>query len=108
MNRQLIGDVLAAASCFDGIDVANHVRDGDVGRGQLFHITMILGEPGNRRFIAHFRDEVLAAAANGCVGIVVDFAPGNVRDHRVEQRGQQADQACLSLPTQAQQDEIMP
>ena len=108
MNCQLIGDVLAAARRFDGIDIANHVRDGYVGRGQLFHVTMVLCEPGNRSFITLFRDEILASAANGRVRAVVDFATRNVRHHRVEQRGQQTDQARLGLPAQAQQNEIMP
>ena len=38
----------------------------------------------------------------------MNFAPGDVRHPRIEQRGQHADQAGFRLPAQSEKDEVMP
>ena len=98
---------MASARRFDGIDVADQVGDGHVGRGQLFDVAMFRSEPCNRRRIFFFGNQFVAAAANGRVWIVMDFASGNVRHLGIEQRGQGAQNAALGLSPQAEQDEIM-
>ncbi len=41
MNGQFVRNILSAPRRFDRIDVADHVRDGDVGRGQFFHVAIV-------------------------------------------------------------------
>src|SRR5262249_41100037 len=48
------------------------------------------------------------ASADRAVGIVMDFAAGDEWRPFVEQRGEQADQPCLRLSAQTEQDEVVP
>ena len=41
VDGELVGDVLPAARRLDGVDVADHVGDGDVGRGELLHVAVV-------------------------------------------------------------------
>ena len=107
VHRQLVGNVLPAARRLDGIDIADHVGDGDVRRGQLFHVAMLAVEPGDGRFVARFRNQVAAAPADRTVRVVVNLAALDVGRDLVEQRGQHADEARLGLPAQSQQNEIV-
>ncbi len=91
-----------------GIDIADHVGDGHVRRGQLLDVALVAMQPRDGRLVALFRDQVAAAAADGPVRIIVNLAAGDVGRPFVEQRGQHADQARFGLPAQAQQNEIMP
>ena len=108
VHGQFVGDILPAARRLDRIDVADHIGDGDIGRGQLLHVAMVRREPGDGRVVALFLDQVAAAAADRVVRIVVDLAALDVRQHVVEQRGQHADQARFRLAAQSQQNEIVP
>ena len=47
VDGQLVGNIVAAARRLDGIDIADHVGDGHVGRGQLFHVA-VLARPATR------------------------------------------------------------
>ena len=89
-----------AARRLDGIDVADQVRDRDVGRGQLFHVAVLGREPGNRRGVSFFRHQFAAAAADRSVGIVVDLAARDVGHLRIKQRGQRAQNAAFRLSAQ--------
>ena len=61
----------------DGIDVADHVGDGHVGRGQLLDVALVRSQPGDRRLVAALRDEVAAAPAERPQRVVVDLAAGH-------------------------------
>ena len=52
VHGQLVGNILPAARRLDGVDIADHVGDGHVGRGQLFHVAMVAGEPGDGRGVS--------------------------------------------------------
>ncbi len=99
---------LPAPCRLDGIDVADHVRDGHVRRCQLLDVTVRPRQPGDGRVVALLLHQRPALAANRVVGIVANLAPGDVRHRFVQQRGQQADDARLGLPAQPQQNEVVP
>ena len=84
MNGELAAQFVTAAGGFDGVDVTDEVGDGDVGRGQLFHVAIVGSEIGNGSGIAEARDLFAAAAADGGVRIVVDFAAGETGQVRIK------------------------
>ncbi len=108
MDGQFVGEVAAGARGFDGVNVADHVGDGDVGRGQLFDVAQFAREPGDGRGVAFFRDKLAAGAADGAEGRIVDLAAGHDGDLRIEKLRQAPQDAALGLAAQAQQDEIVP
>ena len=103
----LAAEFVAATRRLDGIDVADQVGDGDVGRGQLFHVALFRREVRDGRVVAELRNLFPAAAADGRVGIVVNLATRDVRHLRIEQRRQGAQDAALGLAAQSQQNEIV-
>ncbi len=98
----------AAARRLDGVEVADEVGDGDVGRGELLHVAIVRGQPGDGRGVAALGDQVAAALADGVVGIVANLAPGDVGQALVEQGGESAQDAAFCLSAQAKQDEVLP
>ena len=107
VNGQLAADGFAGARGFNGIDVADHVGDGHVGRRQLFDVARLAREPRNRRRVAFLRDQVAARLADGGERMIVNFAAGDVRHVVVEQRHQHADQARFRLPAEAEQNKVV-
>ena len=107
VHGEFAGKFVASAGGFDGIDVSDEVGDGDVGRGQFFYVAVVGREPGNGRGVGLLGDEVAAAAADGDVRVVVDFASGDVRHLRIEQRGQGAQDAAFCLSAEPEQDEVV-
>ena len=108
MHGQFAGQFMAAASCFDGINIANQIGNGHIWRGQFLDVTLLGREISNCRAVSAFGNQFLAAAANRRIRIVVDFASGDVRHMRIEQRRQRTKDAALGLPTKSKQDEVMP
>ena len=53
-------------------------------------------------------DQVAAALAERIVGVVANFAAGNVGHLLVEQGCERAQDAALGLAAQAEQDEVLP
>ena len=107
VDGEFVGDVLAAAGRLDGVDIADHVGDGDVRRGQLLHVAVVAVEPGDGR-VARFRlHQIAAAAADRRVRVVVNLAAGEVRRPFVEQRGELANEAGLGLSAQSEKNEIV-
>src|ERR1035437_4366193 len=107
VDSELVGDVLAAAGGLDGVDIADHVGNGDVRSGQLFDVAMVAVEPGDGR-IARFRGhQIAAAAADGRVRVIVNFAAGEVRSPLVEQAGELAEETGFGLPAQSEEDEVV-
>src|SRR5208282_5183823 len=90
VNGELIGKVAASTSGADGVNVAENVRDGHVGRGQFFHVTLVTRQPGNGSVFALRSHLFAAGAANGPQRVIVNFAAGNHGDFRVEQLNQAA------------------
>src|SRR5208282_3579023 len=107
VNGELIGKVAASTSGADGVNVAENVRDGHVGRGQFFHVTLVTRQPGNGSVFALRSHLFAAGAANGPQRVIVNFAAGNHGDFRVEQLNQAAKDAALGLAAQPQQNKIM-
>ena len=108
VNRVLAAQLVAALGRLDGIDVADQVGDGDVGRRQLFHVAIIGGQVRNGRVVGIVGQQFAAAAANRRVRIVVDFAAAQVRHMRIEQAGKRAQDAAFRLPAQSEKNKIMP
>jgi hypothetical protein len=75
VNGELAGKFVAAAGGFDGVDVADEVGNGDVGRGKFFDVAVVGSEIGNGSGVAEARDFFAAAAADGGVGIVAHSQP---------------------------------
>ena len=90
-----------------GVDIADHVGDGDVRRGQLFDIAVLAVEPGDGHIVGFFGHQIAAAAADRRVGAVVDFAAGEVRGPFVEQAGELADEAGFGLPPQSEENKVV-
>ena len=78
VHGELARQFVAAARRLDGIDVADQVGNGDVGRGQLFHVAMLGRQPGDRRRVSFFRDQLAAAPADRRIRIVVNLASRDV------------------------------
>ncbi len=98
---------MSAASGFDGVDVADQVGNGHVGRGELFHVAVFRSEPRNRRAFTALGKQIAASAANRRVGVVVNFASGDVGHLRIEQGRKGAKDAAFGLSAQAEQNEIV-
>ena len=73
MDRQLVREVTAFRN-FDGIDLADQVGDGDVGRGELFAVAAIARQPADGQVIAAFGQEGATVPADRLERIIVDLA----------------------------------
>src|SRR5712692_5722075 len=108
VHRELIGEVAPAAGRLDGVNVADDVGDGHVGRSQLLDEASVPGQPANGSRVAPLHNQIAAAAADGTERVVVDLATGDDGDFRIEQGHQAAENAAFGLPPQAEEDEIVP
>src|ERR1700687_3238249 len=107
VDGELIGEVAAAASGADGIDVPDDVGHGDVGCGEFFDEAILARHPGEGSVVAVGGDFFAASAADGFQGIVVDFAASNDGHLLIQQVGQAAQDAALGLAAQAEKNEIV-
>jgi hypothetical protein len=108
VHGQLVRQQVSAARGLDRVDVADDVRDGDVGRRELLDETLVAREPGDRRPVSHLRDALAGELGERPEGIVIDLAPGDDRDLLVEQAREGPEDPGLRLAAQAEQDEIVP
>ena len=108
MHGQLVRQVAPAARGLDGVDVADHVGNGYVGCSQFFDISLVALHPVDRSVVSLFLDQVPAASADRVVRIVANLAAGDVRQMFIQQRRKHPDDARLGLPTQAEQNEVVP
>ena len=108
VHRQIVGELQAAPRRLDRIDVADHVGDRHVRRRQLFHQPPRARQPGHRQAVAFLAGAGAAGGAERCVRIVVDLAAGHHRQLVVEQVGQRAQDTCLRLPAQSEDDQVVP
>ena len=107
MHGQLVGNIVAVAGGFDGVDIADHVGDGHIRSGELLHIAKVAVEPGDGRGAAIGGHQFAAAAADGTVRMVVNFASRDIRGYLIQQGGHQTNEAGFGLAAQAQQDEVV-
>src|SRR5262245_35558145 len=73
MDRQLVREQVSSARRLDRVNVADDVRDGHVGRRQLFNISRVTINPVNRRIVALFGDYLFAVSADRMERIIVDL-----------------------------------
>src|SRR5205807_1954850 len=62
VDGELARQFVAAAGRFDGVDVADEVGDGDIGRGQFLHEAVVGSEIGDGSAVAKTRNFFAAAA----------------------------------------------
>ena len=109
MHRELAAQFVTALCRLDGIDVADQVGDGHIGRRQLFDVAFF-----GRRGMRSGASSGFWPAARGSGGksARMDCRESRSRARygslRIEQRGERAQDAALRLPAQSQQNEIMP
>ncbi len=108
VHGQLAGELQAAVGGFDGIDVADHVGDGDIGCRQLLDVARLARQPVDGHGVAFGGDALSSVCGQRRQGVVVDFASRDDRNGLVQQRRQGAENPRLCLTTQAEQDEIVP
>jgi len=85
MYGELARQFVPTTRRLDGIDVADQVGDGDIGRGQFLDVAVLGSQPGNRRGVSFFRHEFAAAPADRGIRIIVDLAARDVRHLRIKQ-----------------------
>jgi hypothetical protein len=106
VDRQLVGKV-AALGDLDRVDLADEVRDRDVGRRELLAVTAVATDPGYGHVVPVFLDEVQTSTTDRVVGVVVDLAPRDRRHHLVEKADQRAHDAALRLAALAEKDDVV-
>ena len=107
VHGELGAELVVAARGLDGVDVADEVGYGDVGRGELFDVAVVGREPGDGGVVAERGDEVAAEFGDGGVGVVAELGAGDVGGVGVEQRGERAEDARLGLTAEAEEDEVV-
>ena len=106
VDGQLVGEV-AALRDLDRVDLADEVRDRDVGGGQLFAVAGLAADPADLDRVAVPLDQVEAAPADGTEGMIVDLA---ARDHGhefVQQAHERAHDPALRLAALAEHDDVV-
>ena len=106
VQRELVGQV-AALGHLDRVDLADQVRHGGVGRGELLAVAVAAVHPGDRRLVAGLGDQVPGHPRNGLVGIVVDLRARHDGQPLVQQAHERADHAALGLTPLAEEDHVV-
>ena len=91
----------------DRVDVADQVRDRDVGRRELLAIALGPRDPGDRRRVALLGEDAPSVLRDRRERILVQLAAGDRRNLRVEQPDEQPQQARLGLAAEAEQQEVV-
>ncbi len=107
VNRQFARELVSTASRFDGVDVANQIGNGHIGRRQFLDIALVGSEIGDRGVVTEACDFIAATAADRRVRIVVNLASREVRHLRIEQGRQRAQDAAFRLSSQSEKNEIV-
>src|SRR6267142_178625 len=107
VDGKFVGKIASAARGADGIDVADDVGHGDIGRGEFFDEAIFARHPGDWRVIAIGGNSFAAGAADGLVGIVIDFAAGDDGHFGVEEIDEAAEDAAFGLAAEAEKNEIV-
>ena len=80
-----------------GVDVADQVRDGDVGGRQLLGIAIVSVDPLDGRLVTPLGDQRARFGGDRGEGVVVHLAARHLRQPLVEQRHHRADHPALRL-----------
>ncbi len=107
MNGQLIGKVAPTTRGANRVNVAENVGDRNVGSSKFLDVTLVARQPGNGRIVALGSQAFAASAANGSQRMVVDFAPCDHRNFRVQKLHQAAQDTAFGLATQSKENEIV-
>src|SRR5690348_8321183 len=99
---------MTTASSFDGVDVADQICDGDVGGGEFFNVALFWREVCDGCGLAALGNQFAATAADRHVRTVMNFAAGDIRHQRIEQRSESAKDAAFGLTAKTEKNEIMP
>jgi hypothetical protein len=108
VHRQLVAETQPGARRLDRIDIAEHVRDRDIRRGELLDVARIARQPLNGQRVAFGAEARAARAADRRDRIVMNLAARHDRDRIVQEFRQRAEQPALRLAPQAEQDEVVP
>ena len=108
MDGVFAGQMMAAARGLDGINIADQVGDCDIWGSELFHVALVGGKKCDGSLLAFLRNQLAAAAADGSVRIIVNFAAFDEWNLRIQQPSQRPQDAALGLAAQAQQNKVMP
>jgi hypothetical protein len=108
MDRELVGEDMPAPRRPDRIDVADDVRDGDIGSSELLDKATVAIDPIDSRRFTSDVEHVSGEFRDWREWVVVDLAACHDRDRVVEERGQCAEDSRLGLSTQAEQDDVVP
>src|SRR5580704_13057428 len=108
MNRELARKFMPTAGRFDGVNVADEVRDCHVGRSELLHVAIVGREIRNRSRVSQARDFFAATTADRRVRIVANLAAGEIRHMRIKQCRKRAQNTAFRLSSQAEQNEVVP
>jgi hypothetical protein len=106
VDGQLVGEI-APLGHLDGIDLADEVGDGDVGRRQLLAVAAVARDPHHAGGLALLGHQLTAGLADRGERVVVDLAAGHRRQLLVEQPDQHPGDPRLGLTALAAEDEIL-
>src|SRR6266481_844818 len=107
VDSEFVGKIAAAARGADGIDVADDVGHGDIGRGKFFDETIFARHPGDRRVVAISGNCFAACTADRLERIVIDFAAGDDGHLGVEEVDEPTQDAALGLAAESEKNEIV-
>src|SRR2546427_13096116 len=103
MNGFLIGQVSSFRD-LDRVDLADDIRNRDIGRRQLLSVPLLPVNPLNRQLISLFSESPLARAADVRERILADLTTLTSRDALVEQGLQTSNDAGFSLAAVAHEN----
>src|ERR1043165_9466139 len=106
VNRELVAEQVAAFGRLDGIDIADDIGNGHVGRRQLLDEARVATDPVDMRGVTVQLNRLPPRRADGITRIVVDFRAGDDRDVFVKQIRKLTDDSALRLTAQPQQNQI--
>ena len=100
-------DEVSALGHLDRVDLADEVRDRDVGRRQLLGVAPIAWEPVDRRCVAVALDDGAGSGADRPERIVVELPAGDDRQPLVEQAHERTSHPRLGLAALAQEHHVV-
>ena len=107
VDRQLVREEVAAPGRLDGVHIADQVRNRDVGRGQLLHVTALPGQPFDRGVVAGLVDQAPPLLRYRSQGVVVHLRVREDGDLRIQEPGHLAEDPALGLTPEAEEDQVL-
>ena len=107
MNREFITQHVSATCRANGINIADNVGHGHVGRCQFFHKATVTIDPDNGRVITRVVDQRFREFGNWLERIIVNFTAGDDGHVLIQQPNECAKNAGFRLTTKAQQNKVV-